>query len=88
MQCDSDFDTEAEKASVLSSKATITLYSLAYESRDDGGDQYGVLYSGLTQCTKAFEHTLEADPQLDQEVSPVNLTTIWRKRYLNNEREN
>ena len=68
IKCDNDWDTEVEKASDLESKATISLYSLAYENRDDGGDQYGVLYNGLTQCNKAFQHTLEADPQLNQEV--------------------
>ena len=68
VKCDSDWDTEHEKKSDLSSKATISLFALAYESRDDGGDQYGVLYSGLTQCNRSFQHVLEADPQLNQEV--------------------
>lgn len=69
VKCDNDWDTELEKASDLTSKATITLFALAYENRDDGGDQYGVLYNGLTQCNKAFEHTLEADPHSNEEVT-------------------
>ena len=68
VKCDNDWDTEIEKLSDLESKATITLYALAYENRDDGGDQYGVLYNGLTQCNKAFEHCLQSEPQFIQDM--------------------
>ena len=68
VKCDNDWDTEAERISHLESKSTITLYALAYENRDDGGDQYGVLYNGLTQCNKAFDHCLQSESQFMQDV--------------------
>ena len=69
VKCDNDWDTEAEKISHLETKATIALYALAYENRDDGGDQYGVLYNGLTQCNKTFDHCLQSEPQFNPDVT-------------------
>ena len=42
----------------------LSLFSLAYDHKDEG-EQYGVLYSGLTSCTQRFEFKLSGDPEDD-----------------------
>jgi hypothetical protein len=64
---ENDFDTLDEKFEQLNSKATLSLYALSFKNRDDGGELYGVLYTGLTSCTLRFDHTLLGDPQTSAE---------------------
>jgi hypothetical protein len=61
---ENDFDTVDEKSESLKSKATLSLYALSYKTRDDGGELYGTLYTGLTSGTLRFDHTLLGDPQM------------------------
>ena len=66
MQSEFDFDTDAEKMS-LRSMASISLYALSYEQRDEG-DQYGVLYENLTACQKRFRHFLKPEASKEEQV--------------------
>ncbi len=43
------------------------MYALSYKNRDDGGELYGALYTGLIACSLRFDHTLLGDPQLNAE---------------------
>ncbi|QQP38073.1 AT hook containing transcription factor 1, partial [Caligus rogercresseyi] len=61
MWSQNDIDTEEDKKA-LNTFASIELYALNYENKDEV-DQYGVLYSGLTSCSKSFGFTLSGDPE-------------------------
>ncbi|CAB4069512.1 unnamed protein product [Lepeophtheirus salmonis] len=55
--------------------ATVDLYALCYESKDEV-DQYGVLYSGLTSCSKKFSFKLTGDPEANgRPKGSLGLTT-------------
>eukprot|EP00095_Tigriopus_kingsejongensis_P000853 maker-scaffold1106_size62344-snap-gene-0.11 protein:Tk00853 transcript:maker-scaffold1106_size62344-snap-gene-0.11-mRNA-1 annotation:"protein elys" len=65
MQSENDYDLLSEKMAV-NSIASISLHALSYENRDDG-DQFGILYTGLTSCTLRFGYNLiGASPNLDE----------------------
>ncbi|TRY74821.1 hypothetical protein TCAL_05664 [Tigriopus californicus] len=67
MQSENDYDLLSEKLAV-NSVSSIALHALSYENRDDG-EQYGVLYTGLTSCTPRFEYRLSGNSVTDDEVN-------------------
>uniref|UniRef100_A0A0K2TSW4 AT hook containing transcription factor 1 [Strongylocentrotus purpuratus] n=2 Tax=Lepeophtheirus salmonis TaxID=72036 RepID=A0A0K2TSW4_LEPSM len=74
MRSQNDIDTEDDKKA-LSTFATVDLYALCYESKDEV-DQYGVLYSGLTSCSKKFSFKLTGDPEANgRPKGSLGLTT-------------
>jgi len=64
VRSEADFDSVEEKVERLKSKATLSLYALAYQSRDEF---YGNFYSGLTSCSLRFDHTMDGDPRASAE---------------------
>ena len=52
---ENDLDSREEKED-LSNNATLSLYALAFQNRDDSDS--GVLYTGLTACHQRFQHSL------------------------------
>lgn len=72
---DRDFDTLEEKSESVKKLAVTSLYSLSYSNRDDGGDLYGTLYTGLRACSLRFESDLPAEPNLEAEFK-VSLKII------------
>ena len=64
VRSEADFDSVEEKTSNLKSTATVSLYALAFQNRDEF---YGNVYSGLTSCSLRFDHTLVGDPQTNTE---------------------
>jgi hypothetical protein len=73
-----DFDTLEEKAEAVKMLSNISLYSLSYNNRDDGGDLYGTLYTGLRACSLRFEFNLPAEPNLDPDMKVKKKKTVYK----------
>lgn len=73
---ENDFDTLQEKRESLKTMATLSLYALSYKNRDDGGDLYGTLYTGLTSCNLRFDHTVIGDPQMESDFKSTGSTCL------------
>jgi len=79
---DKDFDTLEEKSESVNKLSTISLFSLSYNNRDDGGDLYGTLYSGLRACNLRFESFLPAEPNLDPELKVLPIFSFVIQRFF------